>query len=596
MKPLVRATVAGILLGAAPCFVGAAWAAPNATVEGVADAGLRAQIELAVGEARTAPASALDARRRAIQASKDAVALLRSEGYYDGLAQPDIALAGTARATIRVTLGRRYRLIGPSIEWIGVRPDEAARKGALAALRLAPGAPGRAADILGAEGRLVARLQKLGYAGAAMKPREVIVDHADFTVKPTFRVAAGARAKLGVARLVGGKKTHARWVASLAPWKPGATYDPALLAKLEKRLMDTGAYEAATVTLAPSSAPAGDMQPVDVTLVDRKTHSLELGGGYSTTEGSGADAKWTLYNRLGLGDSLILTARLYDIEQKLDLEQDLPDWLSPDQTLKIGGGLLGDRTDAYDDLGGGLRIGVVKKFDRTTSVNLGLDFDYVSTQEKEAVNLLATPVGESLNLYIATLKTGFVLDRSNSILNPTRGWRLELETDPTWITGDRDLGYLKTQVQVTDYLPFGEGLPVLATRLKVGSIWGASLVDVPADRRFYAGGGGSVRGYGYQEVGPQLEDGTPVGGVSLTEGSVELRQPVSQRLGVVAFADAGAVGATAGPPSRDLSVGVGLGVRYDLGFGPLRLDLGTPVNPRPGDSPIQVYISIGQAF
>jgi translocation and assembly module TamA len=335
---------------------------------------------------------------------------------------------------------------------------------------------------------------------------------------------------------------------------------------------------------------------VDLTLFERPPHSLELGAGYSTTEGSGVDAKWTLWNRLGRADSLILIVRGYDIQQKLDLEQDLPDWAGADQTLKIGGGFVGDRTPAYDDDGGGARVNVVKHFTKTTSVTVGLAFDFVSTQEKDAVNLQATPVGESLDLYITTLTGAFTLDRSNNQFNPTRGWRLEAEADPTSITGDRRLDYLKTQAQLSGYLPLGGAGTVLAARVKVGSIIGGVIPDVPADRRFYAGGGGSIRGYGYQDVGPQLSDGTPVGGLSLTEGSVELRQALTRRWGVVAFADAGGIGATSRPGFDDPAIGAGVGVRYDLGFAPLRLDLATPVNPRPGDSPIQVYISIGQAF
>jgi translocation and assembly module TamA len=304
----------------------------------------------------------------------------------------------------------------------------------------------------------------------------------------------------------------------------------------------------------------------------------------------------TRYNRLGRGDSLILTAKLYDIQQKLDLEQDLPNWLAPDQTLKVGGGFLGDRTAAYDDVGGGVRIDVVKKYTRTTSFTLGAALDYASTREKDAVNLQALPVGETLNLFIATTTAAFTLDRSNSILNPTKGWRVEAEADPTLIEGDRSLEYLKLMGQISGYWPIANGWPDLAARIKVGSIIGGSLPGVPADRRFYAGGGGSVRGYSYQGVGPRLSDNTPVGGLSVTEASIEARQPITSRIGLVVFADAGSLGATTTPGYDNVAVGVGAGVRYDLGFGPLRLDIATPLNPQRGDSPVQVYISIGQAF
>jgi translocation and assembly module TamA len=574
-------------------WAGSAPAAPNAAVEGVADGGLRAEIEQALGEARAAPRSPLDARRRAIDAARDANALLRSEGYYAAEVTPDIATAPTVRSIVRVKTGPRFKISGPRIDWSPVAPAATAVTAANEALQLSPGAPGRAADILAAEGRVIAALRRVGYADARLLPREVVVDHADSTVRPAIHVESGAVVRLGEISGSGKTRTRQPWLARLAPWKRGAAYDPALLAKMEKRLLDTGVYESAAVSLGPAD---GALRPVVVNLLDRPRRSLELGASYSTTEGSGADAKFTTFNRLGRGDSLILVAKAYDIQQKLDLELDLPHWLRAGQTLKIGGGFLGDRTSAYDDLGAGLRLDVIRRGDLTNQVFVGASVDFASTREKLAVNLQSTPVGQTLNLFIATTRIGFNLDRSDSLLNPARGWRLELEGDPTLISGDRNLGYVRTQAQVSGYLPLGRGLPVMAARMKLGSIWGGSIPDVPADRRFYAGGGGSVRGYAYQAVGARLSDNTPAGGLSLTEGSLELRQKLSRNWGLVAFADVGAVGGSSTPKFDGLAVGVGAGIRYDLGFGPLRLDIATPVNPRRGDSPVQVYISIGQAF
>jgi translocation and assembly module TamA len=584
------------------CFAlaGPAHAAPVLSIKGVQDVALRALIEEASAAPGPAPRTAAEGRRQGNAAAKAAIALLRSEGYYDAVAEPQLAPGSAIQVVLHITLGSRYKISHVTIDWVGPAPQETAREGAIAALGLAPTAPGRAADVIGAEGRALARLHKLGYADADLRPRQVVVDHTDQSVTPTLRIAAGPLIRLGEVRKVGNGPTHIHWLASLAPWKSGDYYDPALLAKLEKRLLDTGAYESATVALRP--APAGvatsgiDQRTVDVTLVERKRYSLELGAGYSTTEGSGVDAKWTRYNRLGVGDSLILTTKAYDIQQKLDLELVLPDWKRADQLLKIGGGFLGDRTSAYDDLGGGVRLDVIRKYDLTSSFTLGSAFDFASTREKTAVNLSATPVGQTLNLLITTGLAAFVLDRSDSILNPNRGWRLSAETDPTWITGDRNLEYVKTETQLSGYLPIGGLGTVLAARIRLGSILGGSIPNVPADRRFYGGGGGSVRGYGYQAVGPRLGDNTPAGGLSLTEGSIEIRQKLTSRWALVAFADAGDVGKTASPHFNSLALGVGAGIRYDLGFAPIRLDIATPVNPRSGDSPVQIYISIGQAF
>ena len=137
---------------------------------------------------------------------------------------------------------------------------------------------------------------------------------------------------------------------------------------------------------------------------------------------------------------------------------------------------------------------------------------------------------------------------------------------------------------------------MLAGRLKVGSIIGGAIPDVPASRRFYAGGGGSVRGYTYQGVGPHLADNTPQGGLALVEASAELRQKIGQHWGVVGFVDAGSIGSDQAPNGKNLSLGAGIGVRYDLGFGPIRVDFALPLNRRSNDPAFQIYLSIGQSF
>jgi len=605
---------------ALPCAF-AAGAEPVAQIQGDLDKALRGEISRSIGEAKRAPESRVEARRRARDAAANATALLRSEGYYESAVVPDVSDADPPRATVTVTPGPRFLLAAPRNDWVGVAPSPAAAAAADKALALKAGAPGRAADILTAEARAVVVLANLGYADASAEPREVVVDHADRSVRPTFRINSGGVVRLGELRLEqkGKTKTKAAWVHSLAPWKAGDVYKPDKLAKLERRFTDTGVFESASATLAPKDEAEGDLRPVDVSLVERPRRTLELGAAYSTTagagfdssatmggssfgaystiEGSGVDAKWTHYNLLGVADTTTLTARLYDIQQVLDLELDLPDWMRPDQTLKVGVDALNERTPAYDDAGGGIRAAVERHWTKTTFATLGLYLDYVSLSESTAINPEETPVGEKLKLIIPTGLVALAVDRSNDILDPTRGWRFQIRAEPTWVMGDRQITYLKTQAQVSGYLPVtaNDGT-VLAGRLEVGSILGGAIPAVPADRRFYSGGGGSVRGFAYQAVGPRLSNNQPEGGLSLAEASFEVRRRITDKWGVVAFVDAGSVGLGQAPDFHTGSVGAGVGVRYNLGFGPLRLDIATPLNPREGDSPVEVYISIGQSF
>ena len=114
---------------------------------------------------------------------------------------------------------------------------------------------------------------------------------------------------------------------------------------------------------------------------------------------------------------------------------------------------------------------------------------------------------------------------------------------------------------------------VLAGRTRVGFLFGESTEAVPANKRFYAGGGGSIRGYEFQSVGP-LDDNDPVGGRSLLEVSAEMRIRVYDNFGVVPFIDGGTV-YDASYPSFDETVrwAAGLGFRYYTGVGPIRLGL-----------------------
>ncbi len=575
-----------------------AHAEPKARLVGELDRTLRKQIELAVGEVKTRPDGRLEARRRARDAAASAEALLRSEGYYEAIAEPAVSESEPPVAEVKITPGPRFHFAAARIDWVGPPPAAEVAGAAIATMKLTDGAPGRAAEVIAAEGRLVAVLRAKGYADANADPREVVVDHADHSVRPTFRLAAHDLVRLDGIKLVTNGRTRKPWVRKLAPWSPGQVYDPKALARLQQRLLDARVYESATVSLAPAADATGGLRPVEVTVVDRRPRTIELGASYSTTEGSGVDGKWIHYNLLGRADTLTLTAKAYDIQQILDLELDQPDWRRADQILKVGGGFLGDITPAYNDAGAGVRADVERHWTKTSFVTAGLSLDYAYLRDKTAINAQGLPVGQNLNLGIGTLLGGVTLDKSNDPLNPVRGWRLDARLEPTGITGDEQLVYLKTQAQVSGYLPFGaDADTVAAARFKVGAILGGSIPAVPADRRFYAGGGGSVRGFGYQAVGPRLADNvTPEGGLSLMEASFELRRRIKGPFGIVAFVDAGSVGTTSAPTVSNIGVGAGLGLRYDLGFGPLRLDIGTPVNPRPGDAPVQVYISIGQAF
>jgi translocation and assembly module TamA len=577
------------------CAPGLADAAePKATVQGDMDPELRTTIQRVIGDTDRPIENRFEARRRARAAAEDAIAVLRAEGYYAYQVDAEVSEAEPPRPLVQIIPGPRFTLGGMTLAWQGAPPAPEVEAAAREALALHPGLPGRASDVIAAEGRVVASVQKRGYADAVAEPREVIVDHADKTVRPTYRIAAGALVRLDGLDITPGGRTNPAWLRGLAPWTSGDTYDPDDVGELERRLLDTSAYDSVTVALAPpEKATAEGLRPVVVSLSERKPRTIEGGASYATSDGFGVNARWTHYNRLRRADTLALFGQVSVLDSRVGVDLSLPHWQRPQQTLKTGVAAYRVRTDAYDETGLGVNADVTRRYGKTSYVTAGLSADVSQTEELRAGTL--TTLGRDL-VTLAALGD-VLLDRSNDPLSPTRGWRLSARLEPTLILGDTNLPYLRAVAQGTYYQPLDkQARTVIAGRLRLGRILNGTVDQIPASQRFYAGGGGSVRGFPYQAVGERLDDDTPRGGVFLFESSLEVRRDLTPKWGMALFVDAGAVGSSGPVDFQDLAVGAGFGVRYNLGFAPIRVDVATPVARRRGEAPIQVYVSIGQSF
>ena len=585
-----------IALAAAWLASGAAGAAPRrpalqprAQVQGVADRALRTALQQAVGDAQGPPANRIEARRRATQAAASATALLRSDGYYDATATPDIGDGDQPAAMVKVELGPLTRLTETKLAWIGSPPAEAAATAARTAVKLKPGTAGRAADVIAAEGRVVAALEQAGYADAKADAREVVVDHADHTMHPTFRIASGAPVRMDGMQLTGRTRTNARWLRRLAPWKTHEVYKPEDVAELERRLLDTGVYDSVTVALAPKPDADG-LRPVVVSLSDRAKHALALGVGYSTTEGVLADTTYSIFNVLHLADTLSFFAKAQLIDTRIGVTESLPNFWNAGQTLRIGPDIFRDVTPAYTTQGAEFVADLTQRYGKYTFLTKGFSVVYNELDGHEPGRL---------DIYSLRPLLAGSLDHTDNVLDATRGYKLDARIEPTYVIGSADLFYVRLQAQGSTYVSLDPNANrVLAFRAQAGSIIGGEIPQVPASDRFFAGGGGTVRGYGYQNVGPHYPDNTPEGGLSLLDGTIELRQHISGPFGAVVFVDTGSVGANSTPTFSHIATSVGIGARYDLGFAPIRADIATPLNRLSAASqpPIQFYLSVGQSF
>ncbi len=586
---MAAAAAASFVVGSAEAAPKRAPLQPRAQVQGVADRTLRAGLQRAAGEATGDPVNRVEARRRARQAAESITALLRSDGYYDATVTADIGEGEHAKGVVQVETGPLTRLLAPQVQWVGAAPSTAAEASARAAVKLKPGDPGRAPDVIAAEGRAVAALAQAGYADAHAAPREVVVDHADHSMRPSFKIAAGALVRMDGMQLTGRTRTEKRWLRRLAPWKTREVYKPADVAELERRLIDTGVYDSVTVALAPHPNADG-LRPVVVGLSDRAKNALSLGVGYSTTEGVLADTTYSIFNVLHRADTVTFLAKAQTIDTRLGVTESLPDFLNPGQTLRVGPDAFRNVDPAYTAQGGELVADLTQRYGRYSFLTKGLSFVYSQIDDHELGRL---------DIYSIRPLLAGSLDHTDNVLNATHGYKLDARAEPIYVFGQENLVYLKLQVQGSTYLPMdAAGDRVLALRAQAGSIIGGQIPQVPASDRFFAGGGGTVRGYGYQNVGPHYSDNTPQGGLSLIDGTIELRQRIAGPLGGVVFLDSGTVGSQATPSFSHIASSVGVGVRYDLGFAPVRVDIATPLNRPSGAAqpPIQVYLSVGQSF
>jgi translocation and assembly module TamA len=529
---------------------------------------------------------------------------MRSEGYYGGTSR--VSLAGEAPETpglalrlaampdpvpveIRIEKGEQYRLAPVMLrpEPAGVPLDDAG------SVALREGEPARAQPIIDAQNALGDNLRKAGHPFAAIT-RRVTVDHDTKRMEVTFRVTPGPVARFGTPTVSGEERVDSDLLAKVVRPLSGQVYDQDKIDKTRRDLLGLGVFSTVRARAAERLDESGAL-PLSFTVAERPRRSIGFGAAFETRYGPTFSTFWEHRNLFGGAEKLRLEAEINrlgatsDVSNtggKLGVNLTTPWFLGVNQTLSFDIALLRERLDAYDR-------------DAFTAAIL------LERPITDHLTVGAGPLGEISRIRQDDVTRNYELfgllgqvrwDDVDNVLNPSHGLRANALVSPIYSFGDAAI-FTRTRLQASTYLDLtGDKGSVLALRGVVGSIIGASRDGVPPDKRFYAGGGGSVRGYGYQSIGPRTRGNDPRGGLSLVEGSVELRQRVSGPWGMAAFIDAGSVGSDPTPEFGNLKVGAGLGVRYLTAIGPLRADVAIPLNKEPGDSAFGVYIGIGQAF
>jgi translocation and assembly module TamA len=568
-------------------------------VKGLDVAGLKARFLglSSLKNSKTKAVSTVQIAARAQEDVKTAESLMRSEGYYDGRADLAITPAADASGEIGVliaaTLGVQYRLGTVAVSGPTTQPPGLPRK----SLPLQAGEFIVAPGIEAAEANVSLRLPEAGYPFVKLGQRDVVLDVEKHTGDYTLPVDPGKRSTFGHVLVEGAPVLSQRHIRVIPRFKAGQLYDSRKVDDMRRALVATSLYSSVGVTNHDTGTTAADgTEVVDLQVqgTPAKPRTLSAAVGYDTGLGASVSAAWTDHNLFPDEGALTVQGLTGTQQQQLGVSFVRSNAGLRDLSLQ---GLV---QYSHDNLSAYTANTATLGF--TLSRNSTPIWQKVWTYSAGVQAIVSSETGYDLNVLESVRRTYEVgvlpllleYDRSDSLLNPTRGFRLIVRPSPAVSFGDGTQPFMKGIVEGTGYYPVATSF-VLATRLQFTGLYGASAMDIAPSQRVYAGGGGSVRGYGYQELGPKDPSNNPIGGASSTEFSVEGRYRFGN-LGLVGFLDGGQVYQSASPSFSDIRYGVGVGARFYTNFGPLRFDIATPIARQPGESVVSVYISIGQAF
>lgn len=511
--------------------------------------------------------------------------VLQSFGYYDALINPKVSGKHKSYTVIIIfNLGTQY-----TVEQYEVIPTHSSPKitDILAQFKkLKPDSPAISKTVLESEQSLVTDFANKGFPFAKVIERKFIADYTSKTLSITLKLDPGSYAIFGETQVTGLTGLDPTYVLQILQWKEGAPYDAEQIESMRQNLFGSGLFSSVKIT-HPTVVEKDSSLPIDIRLKEAKHRHFGAGVNYSTNLGPGFKSSWGNDNTFGHAEHLDLIGRMSKKITSLESNFKKPQFERPDQALIAKAKITKERPDAFSKNGFGIMTGLERTFTKRLKGSAGVSYEN-ATVEDEAKKTRYSLVGFPLSVKYATTK---------NFLDPKDGWKTQLFVTPYPKSLGAEENFMTTFIKNAFYIPVDKSL-VMSFWNNIGFTPGGSSLDVPPDKRFYVGGEGSVRGYGYQLVGPLDGAKHPLGGRSSFEGGTEARIKMTQNMDFVTFLEAGNVFHKNYPTfSKPFFWGTGVGIRYKTPVGPLRLDIGIPLNRRKGvDNLFQIYISIGQSF
>jgi len=533
--------------------------------------------------------------------------ILRVYGHYDaqvtrtiaGIQSADDDSDETARVRFDIVPGTRYRFGMIDLGNLASAPDADALRGAF---EIQAGDHVSSDKIVEEKHDLDAALGETGYPFAIIDEAELLIDHRALQGDLTIPVDLKGKYEFGAVVSALPDFLSGEHLAKIARFDPGDTFQRSLQFDLRRAITATGLVSSVTITPREVEPPAGSepgIVDIDVEMTKAPLRTIAGAIGYGSEEGIRIAASWEHRNLFPPEGALKVRGILGTREQLAGITFKKNNFGGRDRILNLDAYATTIDSDAFD----ARTVAFVGSYERKSTLlfqkplSWSFGFEAVATAERPPeLNGVVQP---RQTFVIGALPVSAMLDTTDDLLDPSEGFRLGSRLSPEISRTDgMQSFYLRSQLDASFYRAIGDRA-VIAARTRIASIPGTDLANIAPSRRLYAGGGSSVRGYGYQQIGPQDMAGDPSGGRSLVEFSLEARVEtgfMDGAVSVVPFVDAGSVGTGTTPDFEEIKVGAGLGIRYETGFGPIRVDVGAPLNPGPNDSPVAVYVSLGQAF
>lgn len=433
------------------------------------------------------------------------------------------------------------------------------------------------------EKNLLEVLQNKGFYNARIKNTKIIAKDGHLA-DVYIQISPGDLYHFGDLKIEGLKKVSPCFIENKILWKKGDIFNAKKLRLLQKRLLETQLFSQVTIkTLDPEDKNVTILIEVQET----KFKSVSIGVNYQTHFGFGGDLSFEHKNLASKGQRLNFETTVTQNSLLGQLRYAIPDFYKQNQSLDFK--FEASREQLNPSFSDNL-YEVLGKFNKINSPFINYDFGIATRYYIVQHSVKNGHYGVGLSFF----KWRF--DNTYSELLPKDGVKLTLGA-LLYQNLNQAKTYFSTTFKSAFFYSFLKKRFTLAEQIYYGAFYNASLTQIPVPLRFFGGTDEYLRGFKYYTLSPLL-NGKPEGGMSCLFFNSELRIVLKYPFGTVFFYDSGFISPNQIPFNKSpYYQSIGFGFRYYAFFGPLRIDMGFPIDRRKKlDSKFKILATFGHTF